>query len=346
MNFTRESIFISALRGFLKSIGVVLGIGIALFILAIGVNAVSNNLEQPDKSTMTLSADANWNRKMLPDTAPVILRIDVHGVIGVGEMKGEKFKDMLLDSREGILSGNRVKGILLHVNTPGGSATDSAAIYEMLQDYKARFKVPVYAFVQGMCASGGMYISCSADQIFATEDSAIGSVGVRLGPTFNFSETMEKVGVKAKTFTEGKDKDMLNPFRPWKSDEGNSIQAILAADYEQFVDVVVANRKRLEKDKLINEYGAHVFPAMKAQELGYIDQGKATYNGALSALVTAAGIKDGTKYQVIKMEPYQSVLKSLSEKQSILRGKLEHVFPIAPHINTELSGKILYLYQP
>ena len=74
--------------------------------------------------------------------------------------------------------------------------------------------------------------------------SVIGSIGVVAGPFFNAYALMEKIGLEAKTLTEGKDKDSLNMFRPWKSDEGASIQEILSAQYERFVDLVAQSRPR------------------------------------------------------------------------------------------------------
>lgn len=347
MNFTRESIFISALRGFFNTFGVLLGLAVALFIIIIGIGALSNSVNVPDKSQITVSPDANWDRKLLPHTSPVILRINVHGVIGTLKLQEDKFKTLLLDSRDGVLANNRVKGIILHVDTPGGTATDSAAIYQLLEKYKAKFHIPVYAFVDGICASGGMYICSAADQIFSAPNSIIGSVGVRMGPAFNFSEVMSKVGIQSLTLTEGKDKDALNPFRPWKEGEEASLKAIIAAEYERFVTIVTNARKKLDKAKLLNEYGADVFDAKLAEEYGFIDHSDADYDDVLTALVKASGIQENEKYQVLEIEPYASLFTELKEtKSGILRGKLEHIFPTGPYTTSEMSGQLLYLYQP
>lgn len=349
MEISRESVFISAIRGFVKSFAVVFGIALGLLILFAGIGALSNisgGVQPPNKSELTLSADADWNRKILPDSTPVILRIDVEGVIGMKKLREKHFKDMLIDSRAGVLANNRVRGILLFVNTPGGTATDSSAIYHLLKEYKERYKVPIYAFVDGLCASGGMYICSAADKIFATGNSVVGSVGVRIGPAFNFSGAMEKVGIASLTLTEGKNKDALNPFRPWKPGEDDAIKVILASEYEEFVSVVTENRKNLNRQKLVEEYGANIFPAEKGQELGYIDDGQSSYDKALTALVDQVGLK-GEKYQVLEIEPYQSVLQELAQsKAALLSGKISHVFPTGTYTTTEMSGQILYLYEP
>ena len=135
------------------------------------------------------------NREFLHSPAPVILKIDIDGVIGIGDLTYKKIQNSLLDSREGLLAPNRVKALLLYIDSPGGSADDADDIYRAILSYKKKYQVPVYAFVDGMCASGGMYIACAADRIFSTPTSVIGSVGVLLGPTFNFSGLMERYGV-------------------------------------------------------------------------------------------------------------------------------------------------------
>lgn len=345
MEFTRESIFISALRSLFKVFAGVLGFGLAIVLIFIGIGALSNSVSVNDTSTLTVSPDAEWGQSLLPDSTPVVLRMNIEGVIGLKNLQDTKFHKMLVDSRNGALAKNRVKAILLYVNTPGGAATDSSSIYRMLKEYKEKFQVPIYAYVDGLCASGGMFISCAADKIYSSPNSVIGSVGVRMGPVFNFSSGMEKIGVSSLTLTEGKDKDALNPFRPWKSGEDDALKAVIADEYEHFVDVVTTNRKNLSKEKLINEYGANVFSAPKAKELGYIDTIVSGYDEALKALATEAGVAE--KYQVILIEPHQSPLKELTEnKWNLLRGKIEHVFPLGPNMTTELSGKLLYLYQP
>ena len=347
MNFTRESVFISATRCFCNAFAVVLGIFLAVVAVFIGVMMLSNPEIMPNKTELVVAPDANGSRTLLHESTPAILRINIHGVIGEGSLTTENIQNVLLDSRDDLLKHNRVKAIFLHMNTPGGTVTDSNGIYQLLMNYKKTYNVPIYAFVDGLCASGGMYICSAADKIYATSPSIIGSVGVILGPSFNFSEAMEKIGVQACTITQGKDKDMLNPFRPWVPGEQQSLMDITHSLYMQFVDIVVSGRKELDKDKLINEYGAQVYVADQAHEYGYIDVPDTSYSVALKDLVTAAGIAEPQAYQVVQLEMPSSLLQSLIQSKSALfTGKLTHVFQIAPGMSSELSGKFLYLYQP
>src|SRR5690606_9333623 len=128
------------------------------------------------------------------------------------------FRAQLMESREGIFEKSPVVALLLHIQSPGGTVIDADGIYRAIKAYKAQHNIPVYAYVDGLCASGGMYIAAAADKIFASDVSLIGSVGVISPPTFNFTKTMEKLGIEALTLSAGIGKDDLNPFRPWKAD--------------------------------------------------------------------------------------------------------------------------------
>ena len=347
MEFAKESIIVSAVRTFCKSFAAVIGILIGIVFVAIGLMMFSTPDIFPPTSTLLVSPDANGSRELLPHTAPVILKIDITGVIGQGDLTSKKLENALLDSREGMLAGNRVKAILLHLNTPGGTVDDADAIYSALLEYKKKYQTPIYAYVDGLCASGGMYIASAADKIFASSSSIIGSIGVILGPTFNFSGLMDRYGVQSMTISAGKDKDLLNPFRPWKPDEGASLRIITADLYERFVAIVTAARPLLDRDKLINEYGANVFIAKKAQMLGYIDVADSDYATAVSELVKQAKFSEEEFYQVMTISPARPFLADLTQgKLSLLTGKMTHQFQMNSSMNSELSGRFLYLYQP
>lgn len=347
MNFTRESIFVNAARSFCTSFAAVLGVVIALVVAVIAITMVSGPNFLPPPAEPLIMPDASGERTLLSGSAPAVLRIDIRGVVGMGDVTGSKIREVLADSREGLLRGNRVKAILLHMDTPGGTVTDADAIYRALLNYKAKYNVPIYAFVDGLCASGGMYIVSAADKVFATPSSVIGSIGVIMGPTFNFSDAMAKWGIASLTLTQGKDKDELNPFRPWKPDEGASLRAITASMYTRFVDIVTKARPRLSKDKLIQDYGAHVFVAQEAQELGYVDEGNSDYSHALSALVQAAGIHEDEKYQVVLLSPPKPLFPEFIQGMANLKdGKITHKMEFSPYLSSELTGKLLYLYVP
>jgi signal peptide peptidase SppA len=347
MNFVRESVIVSAIRTFCTSFAAVIGILIGIALVFMGLGMISGSGLYPPKSELMIAPDAEGNRELLPASAPVILKVDISGVIGTKDLNVSTFKELLLDSRQNMLAHDRVKAVLLCIDTPGGTVTDADGIYRMLMDYKEKYKVPVFAFVDGMCASGGMYVASSADKIYATPASVIGSVGVILGPTFNFSELMSRYGIQALTITQGKDKDALNPFRPWKEGEDASIRAITASLYDRFVSIVTTARTRISKEDLINNYGAQIYVSSQAADYGYIDVADSDYATAVKDLAMAANIAEETPYQVMNIGPAHSFLSELAQGEcSLLKGKVTHSLQLTPQMTPELSGKFLYLYQP
>ncbi len=343
MEYVRESIFAGALRSFCKSIAMILGVAIGIGVVLFGVGILVGPNMMPSQSQPLLMPDAEGDRTMLPASAPVILKIDFTGVIGMGDLTGEKIENLLLDSREGFFKGNRVKAILLHIDSPGGSATDSDIIYRALIAYKKKHQIPIYAYVDGLCASGGMYIAAAADKIYASYSSVIGSVGVRMGPNFNVADAMVKYGVSALTLTEGKDKDALNPYRPWRPDEDADLKDLMAVLYDQFLTIVVQGRPMMTKEALINTYGAHVFIAQQAAQYGYIDEWDANYSKTVIHLVQAAKIEVNEPYQVIQLTPPRPFFSDLA--QSFTPVKILNSF-FGKGDLSELNGKFLYYYQP
>ncbi len=343
MEISRESIFVSALRSFCRMFFAVCGMLIAIFLCFYVYSLLSESSLIEEKTTMTILPDAGGNRSVTSFSSPVILQLNIHGIIGEPHvLDTEAVEHMLLDSRTGLLSGDRVKGILLHFDTPGGTVTDSDNIYRMLNNYKAKYKTPIYGYVDGLCASGGMYIASSADKTFAAPSSVIGSVGVVMGPFLNIVDTLGKIGVQTRTFTEGIDKDMMNPLRPWKEGEDASIKAIMAYLYERFVQIVTSSRPRLDKQKLVSEYGAQIYDCVKAERLGYIDTAMSSRNAALAALLQTAQIDSAKPYQVVALAPKSNWVTQLMKSEgSILTGKLEHRFDFG---QPKIRDRFAYLY--
>lgn len=336
----------SFFKSFLVTVGAVIGLFIGFFVVAL----LFSILESADKTptmlyTAEIQPNAKGERKVLSKSAPVILEVDVSGAIGLEELTGSKFARLLVESRENTLKGNRVKAILLHLNTPGGTVHDADAIYRHLLAYKKQYNVPVYAYVDGMCASGGVYVASAADKIYSSDVSIIGSVGVVSGPFVNAYDLIKKIGLTSLTLTEGKGKDALNPLRPWTEDEAKPLQDVMAYFYQSFVDIVVKGRPQMSKDKLINVYGAHVFPAPQAQEYGYIDVAGASREETLEALLKAIDIEDDF-YQVVSLSqsPWAALFKSESP---LLSGKVTHNLNLHPtELHPEFMNQLLYLYRP
>ncbi|MCK4934981.1 MAG: S49 family peptidase [Simkaniaceae bacterium] len=347
MDSAKESIFKTSIRAFLKAFFSIMGILIGIVVLGIAISSLFGSMNMPAQSKIKISPDSNGKAQILPDTTPVILRINIHGVIGTRDLTAENIETLLLDSRSGLIKKNRIKGLLLHMNTPGGLATANDTIYRHIMTYKEKYKIPVYAYIDGICASGGMYIAAASDKIYSAPSGIIGSIGVKLGPIFNFSEVMKKIGIKSLTLSQGIDKDMLSPFRPWKSGEDDSLKNIMTYEYNRFVDIITSNRPKVSKEKLVSIYGAQIFSPPAAEDIGFIDDGNSSYNQALTALTKTAGISSEEKYQVIELQINKPLFADLIEgNSSLLSGRITHTLEMQQTLDPNLMNKVLFLYEP
>lgn len=343
-----ESILKASIRAFFIALfgiaGLIIGIMFVVLLLG-GLSTVSDTPELKYTYSPEILPNAEGIRKSEAHTAPVILKLNIHGIIGLDSLTRKAVAQQLIESRERSLDNDRVKAILLSIDSPGGTVIDSDGIYREIKAYKEQYQVPVYAYIDGFCASGGYYIASAADKIFASDASLIGSVGVLLPSIMNFSQLMEKIGVQSVTLYDGKGKDNLNPFRPWRKGEDENIQSSINYYYEMFVNVVTASRPALDKTKLIDDYGANVYPAEIAKQHGYIDEANSTYNQTLQLLAEKIGITDNY-YQVLELEHKNWFSELFDSKFQLLSGKVTHHLSLTPEMSPELSNQYLFLYRP
>jgi protease IV len=345
----RDSILYSAIRALVVAFCVVIGLCLGFVFISVLLGALTSNVNDHRLTTVNteeILPNANGKREALSSDAPVILQLNISGVIGMEGLTEETIRQQLVESREGNFKDNRVKGLLLYIDTPGGTVTDADGIFRALREYKEKYKVPIYAYIDGLCASGGMYVALAADKVYATDTSLIGSIGV-IAPTFmNLTNLLDKIGVETLTISAGKGKDALNPLRPWKPGEDDNYRKIIDYYYDHFVDLVIARRPEITKDKLVTDYGAHIFPAPQALDRGFIDFSGTTLADTLRELLKVSGIED-ENYQVVRLEN-KSWWRTLfsSKANSLISGQIQHSISFSPEIDILLRNQYLYLYAP
>lgn len=161
--------------------------------------------------------------------------IDVLGMIAEGEAANA---DTIIEGLRVAVKDKNTKGIILNINSPGGSAVQSAYIYDEIRRQKVEHPdMPIYAVVGDMCASGGYYIAAASDKIYVSHASIIGSIGVIMNG-FGFTNVLEKLGVERRLLTAGEHKAMLDPFSPLKSQEAKHMQSLLDQVHQQFITAV------------------------------------------------------------------------------------------------------------
>ena len=172
--------------------------------------------------------------------------IEIAGVIEAG---GDVNADSVITSLNDAYESKGTKGIILRINSPGGSPVQSGIIFdEIRRQKKLHPSIPVYAVVEDICASGGYYIAAAADKIYVDKASIVGSIGV-LMDGYGFTDVMQKVGVERRLLTAGENKAMLDPFSPVNPKHQALAQAMLNQIHEQFKTVVRQGRgNRLVED--------------------------------------------------------------------------------------------------
>jgi len=171
--------------------------------------------------------------------------IDIAGVIVAG---GDVNAEAVIDSLADAYDDKGTKGLILRINSPGGSPVQAGIINEEIKRQKKLHpEIPVYAVVEDVCASGGYYIAAAADKIYVDKASIVGSIGVLMNG-YGFTGAMEKIGVERRLLTAGKNKAMLDPFSPVNPEHKAYAQAMLDEVHEQFKTVVGEGRgKRLNE---------------------------------------------------------------------------------------------------
>lgn len=163
-----------------------------------------------------------------------------------------------------------VKGLILRINSPGGSPVQARHIYDDIAWFRAkRPNVKIYAVIEDVGASAGYLIATAADAIYADKTSLVGSIGVRMD-SFGFVDLMQKVGVERRLYTAGKYKGALDPFSPKVPEEEAFIKEQLNLVHQAFIQNVKQGRgDRLKNDPDI--YSGQFWVGERAQELGLID---------------------------------------------------------------------------
>jgi protease-4 len=175
--------------------------------------------------------------------------IDINGVIG---NEFEVNADDVIESLQSAFDNKRTKGVVLRINSPGGSPVQAGLINDEIKRLRKQHpEIPVYAVVEDICASGGYYIAVAADRIYVDKASIVGSIGV-LMDGFGFTGTMEKLGVERRLLTAGENKAILDPFSPLKAQDREFAQQMLDQIHRQFITVVREGRgERLKEDPSI-----------------------------------------------------------------------------------------------
>lgn len=206
-----------------------------------------------------------------------ILIIDISGIIsdegkhGLGFLSDEpntvcRIKEELTTAAH----DDRIKAVILRINSPGGTVTASDILYHEIEQFKKASGLPVIACIMDLGASGGYYVAVSADKIVAHPTTVTGSIGVIM-LHLSVGGLMQKIGVADTSIKTGEHKDMGSPFKTMTEEEQKIFLGVLDDMYQKFLAVIVKNRPGLSMEKLRPLADGRIYTARQALEFGLID---------------------------------------------------------------------------
>ena len=200
-------------------------------------------------------------------SAPHTAVIEIKGEIQSG---ADTSADAVIAALRSAMEDNSAKGVILLINSPGGSPVQAGIINDEIHRLKAKYKKPVYAVVEESCASAAYYIAVAADRIYVDKASIVGSIGV-LMDGFGFTGLMDKLGIERRLLTAGENKGFLDPFSPQTEKQRAYAQQMLDQIHQQFIDAVKAGRgTRLKETPEM--FSGLFWTGQQSVQLGLADQ--------------------------------------------------------------------------
>jgi signal peptide peptidase SppA len=193
-----------------------------------------------------------------------------------------------------------IKAVALAVNSPGGSPVQSALIHDRIRLLAAEKEVPVYVFCEDVAASGGYWIACAGDEIYANASSIVGSIGV-ISAGFGFKELIGKIGVERRLHTSGEKKSLLDPFLPEREEDVDRLKAVQREIHDGFKAHVRERRGSRLKAGEDELFSGEFWTGTKAMEFGLID--------GIGDLKTVMRQKFGDKVRLRVSEPGRGWLR-------------------------------------
>lgn len=246
--------------------------------------------------------------------------VELQGIIADGETASA---DNIASALRNAFEDEKTKGIILRINSPGGTPVQAGYIYDEIVRLREKYPdTPLYAVVSDMAASGGYYVAAAADEIYASNSSIVGSIGVRMD-SFGVVDAMEKLGIESRSLTAGEHKALLDPFSPVDEKAQTHLQSMIDEIHQQFIDAVKKGRgKRLkETDDL---FTGLIWTGKEALEFGLVDKiGSAGYVAR-----EVIGAEDIVEYTV-----EEDVLERLFDRFGAAAGRVLSKETIAPRLH-------------
>lgn len=209
-------------------------------------------------------------RRFIPflSKPPSVSVIRMQGVIAAGG-RGGLSDASLAPLIEKAFTRGKPRAVALLINSPGGSPVQSSLIAARIRRLSEEKKVPVHAFVEDVAASGGYWLACSADAIWADETSILGSIGV-ISAGFGFDKLIGRYGISRRVYTAGQSKSMLDPFQPERPEDIARLKQLQEQIHASFITHVKSRRaEKLSQERDL--FTGEIWVGQGAQAVGLID---------------------------------------------------------------------------
>jgi protease IV len=218
--------------------------------------------------------------------------------------------DFIMAGLKSAFENSNTKGVVLRINSPGGSPVQAGQINAEIRRLRAKHKdIPFYVVVDDVCASGGYYVAVAAEKIYVDKASLVGSIGV-LMDGFGFTGTMDKLGVERRLLTAGEHKGFLDPFSPRNPTDEAFIKTMLGEIHQQFIQVVRDGRgNRLQESK--DTFSGLIWSGERSIAMGLAD--------AVGSVTSVA--RDVIKAEdIVDFTPSESVIERLAKRFGVGMG--------------------------
>ncbi len=281
---------------------------------------------------------------------PKILLVDLDGIISFKEetsslqlktkpSKPAFFREVFRKAE----SDSDVAGVIIRINSPGGTVSASDTIYHEIMRFKQKTNIPVYAYIMELAASGGYYVASASDRIIASPTAITGSIGV-IAMKFNIEDLLLKVGISNETYKSGPKKDFWSPFRPSTPEEQKMLQDIIDRLFARFVGVVYANRQKLLTEQQVRGLAdGRILTADEALKAKLIDQ-VAYLDETIDTMKKALALKEARIVTYARPETFTSNIYSEMPQPGPL---VINLLSISAEEFSMLSGaQFMYLWRP
>lgn len=298
------------------------------------IASISSGVDEEYLEQVVISGSGD-NKLALVNVDGIIVESETGGGLGVDSMTSERKIKKILHQ---LSKEPDVKGLILRVNSPGGSAVASEEIYQDLLEYKKKTGNKVTVYFSDLAASGGYYVSMAGDKIISSPSSITGSIGVIIS-YLTFGDLAREYGVGNVVYKSGPHKDIVSEFREPTEEEREIMQSIIDDSYDNFV-LAVSKGRNMQEANVRQIADGRVYSAKQAQAQNLVDA-LGTFEDAVAVSRTLANLKEATVVEYGSDTFIETLLGSMGKKFNVSLLPLPQSF-----LNSQPGPRVLYLYSP